>query len=543
MATNYGVGGKPSPQPAQWRYDFDPATGVSRASYPGEVVATSGGIVNPELFGMIAGSDDLRIVAANSAAFQLAMNFAAQIGGNVQFPGKIYSIDPNLIAGFPGGITISGDGSTSRLKLVPVVPPVTAGNYQLLRPYNYTNVSDVTIRDIILDGNKDNIVWTGVVGDGSGNGVGLWGTTNVYLDNVKSINCYTDGFSFNQTHSSQVTRRNCSNVRFGSLYAINCGRQGLTITSAINVMGANFYAQDIQRTSPGAAIDLEPDVMSDLIQNITIAQVVANNVRAGVLLSGVSPIQDVAFGTVALHGVTNLSGFAVQKAKNVQVGSLLVEMASNAFYGFYATDFQNLTVDSVLISQTTPISVGAGGGIFIDSLPAGNTYTNLGLYIGYALVDGTSGGGFRQNIGTAQIGYAEVRNVNKSNGGYDAFALLATCSFGNIVATDGTGKYAIEISGSSTNSFVTGTVSAGVTGTIALNGQWVASWGTLIADGVNYPVRRSGTVAQLPAASVNLRGYRSVVTDANSVLFNAAAAGGGANVMPVVCNGTGWVIG
>jgi len=44
---NPGVGGQPSPQPAHWGYDIDPATGVSRATYPGEVVgAVSGAYYN-----------------------------------------------------------------------------------------------------------------------------------------------------------------------------------------------------------------------------------------------------------------------------------------------------------------------------------------------------------------------------------------------------------------------------------------------------------------------------------------------------------------
>lgn len=57
----------------------------------------------------------------------------------------------------------------------------------------------------------------------------------------------------------------------------------------------------------------------------------------------------------------------------------------------------------------------------------------------------------------------------------------------------------------------------------------------------------SATVAQLPAAAVGFRGYRAYVTDA-SVAYTSAnigttVAGSGANVVPVFCNGTNWVIG
>jgi hypothetical protein len=54
------------------------------------------------------------------------------------------------------------------------------------------------------------------------------------------------------------------------------------------------------------------------------------------------------------------------------------------------------------------------------------------------------------------------------------------------------------------------------------------------------------TVAQLPAASIALRGTRAMVTDANATLtagIGANVAAGGANVVPVFCDGTNWVIG
>jgi hypothetical protein len=53
----------------------------------------------------------------------------------------------------------------------------------------------------------------------------------------------------------------------------------------------------------------------------------------------------------------------------------------------------------------------------------------------------------------------------------------------------------------------------------------------------------STTVGALPAAATAGAGARAFVTDANSATFGDAAVGGGANAMPVWCNGTGWFIG
>jgi hypothetical protein len=57
----------------------------------------------------------------------------------------------------------------------------------------------------------------------------------------------------------------------------------------------------------------------------------------------------------------------------------------------------------------------------------------------------------------------------------------------------------------------------------------------------------AGTVADLPAASATYLGIRAIVNDATaaytSANVGATVAGGGANTVPVFCNGTNWVIG
>lgn len=57
------------------------------------------------------------------------------------------------------------------------------------------------------------------------------------------------------------------------------------------------------------------------------------------------------------------------------------------------------------------------------------------------------------------------------------------------------------------------------------------------------PVTGSTTVASLPSASTAGAGARSFVTDANATTFLSTVAGGGANKVPVVSDGTNWLIG
>lgn len=70
-------------------------------------------------------------------------------------------------------------------------------------------------------------------------------------------------------------------------------------------------------------------------------------------------------------------------------------------------------------------------------------------------------------------------------------------------------------------------INSGTTGTYA---------GTAFTTG-------SQTVAQLPAAATAGAGARAFVTDATVTTFASTVVGGGANGVPVVSNGTNWIIG
>lgn len=63
------------------------------------------------------------------------------------------------------------------------------------------------------------------------------------------------------------------------------------------------------------------------------------------------------------------------------------------------------------------------------------------------------------------------------------------------------------------------------------------------SGGVGYLRTPPTTVAGLPAAATAGAGTRAFVTDANATTFASTVAGGGANAVPVVSNGTNWIIG
>lgn len=68
------------------------------------------------------------------------------------------------------------------------------------------------------------------------------------------------------------------------------------------------------------------------------------------------------------------------------------------------------------------------------------------------------------------------------------------------------------------------------------------AWAERIQAGLGESGATSYTVATLPTA-VGKTGVRYMVTDATATTFMSTVAGGGANIVPVVSNGTSWKIG
>lgn len=74
------------------------------------------------------------------------------------------------------------------------------------------------------------------------------------------------------------------------------------------------------------------------------------------------------------------------------------------------------------------------------------------------------------------------------------------------------------------------------------NGASVNSGGALRDLALRRLIVSPLTVADLPAASTALQGARGTVTDASATTYRSTVAGGGANIVPVFCDGTNWLI-
>lgn len=73
--------------------------------------------------------------------------------------------------------------------------------------------------------------------------------------------------------------------------------------------------------------------------------------------------------------------------------------------------------------------------------------------------------------------------------------------------------------------------------------RWVPDWYSWLIELVGIVSPPVTTVARLPSAAAAGAGTRRFVTDATATTFMSTVAGGGANSVPVVSDGTNWKIG
>lgn len=75
------------------------------------------------------------------------------------------------------------------------------------------------------------------------------------------------------------------------------------------------------------------------------------------------------------------------------------------------------------------------------------------------------------------------------------------------------------------------------------NRRWTREWYSWLRELIEFVNPAAQTVVTLPAASAVGAGARRFVTDATATTFLSVVAGGGANSVPVVSDGTNWLIG
>ena len=234
-------------------------------------------------------------------------NFVQTVGyNNLQNLQNLFNLSSNS---YNGVINISqGDyyitianNSTDSIVIYSNTTVNLNGNI-ILNPNDLTNYNIVTIRqrnNIIIQGGGsivgDVVTHTGTTGEW-GMGISIYDGNNITIKDVSVKNCWGDGIYIGQVEAA--TTSYSSNILIDNVTIDSNRRQGISIISVENLTIRNsriINTGAIKFTSPGAGIDIEPNIANAMVRNINIEGCYFNGNNQGV--SGDLLITALIFGS------------------------------------------------------------------------------------------------------------------------------------------------------------------------------------------------------------------------------------------------------
>jgi hypothetical protein len=304
-----------------------------------------------------------------------AIQYVLDNYNDVYFPNGVYLVKKLYYNSFQIMTGQSRGGVVIKL-----IGPVVSEHQQVLTPKNWktTLTEDVTIQTLTINGNRDGIDWSGISGDGAAHGISIWGVQNTTIQNVTIQNCWTDGIYVHATHSSAGNQYNAEDIIIDNVLVENCGRQGISVISGERGEISNCTIRDINRTSPKAAIDLEPNPgQLHPLKTWSISYVEVLRCNSVLLVS------DVGLGNMS--GIVakevrgrELNGIGFSASYNAKVELDGVRIYGGAGIGAYITQNAEVDVTGVLVLSDVP------AGIKVDSTAVlAANYPNSYVYVQY----------------------------------------------------------------------------------------------------------------------------------------------------------------
>lgn len=252
-------------------------------------------------------------VTDDTQAIQKAINEATLVSGTVIIPEGVYLIDALTSINVKDNVTIIMSPKTV-LKAI----PNSSKNYAIM---NITNVKCARIFGGVLVGERAD--HTGLDGEW-GMGVKMIGSSNVIIKYTKANDCWGDGFYIGGNSNQDY----CENVQLISVSADNNRRQGISLISGRNIDIINAVLTNTNGTSPAAGLDIEPNRVSQILDNINITNLTSANNSAGikVYLRNLSNSErDINIRIRNHKDYGSRHGFVVSSAGGVVNGKLLIE--------------------------------------------------------------------------------------------------------------------------------------------------------------------------------------------------------------------------
>jgi hypothetical protein len=177
-----------------------------------------------------------------------------------------------------------------------VVPVSAEASVVMSKDWDTAPITNVTLENFTVDGSRDELDFTGNLPDGNAMGIAPFGIQGLTMNDIIVKDCHTDGVYVSATHSSAGTQGNTLNLFSTGLTIENSGRQGITINSGENLTFTDTVIDGVNRTSPRAAIDIEPNgnqvfpprnIKFSGLQIVNAKQgIVASDASAGILSNG-----------------------------------------------------------------------------------------------------------------------------------------------------------------------------------------------------------------------------------------------------------------
>ncbi|MDR3591504.1 MAG: glycosyl hydrolase family 28-related protein [Negativicutes bacterium] len=286
-------------------------------------------------------------VTNDTAAIQAAINAIPATGGTVVIPAGTYMIDAVKSINLKSNVTLQMSPTTT-LKAI----SNSSTSYALLNLYN---VSNVIITGGVLLGDRTSHI--GTTGEW-GMGIQIMGSTGVSVTGTTAKNCWGDGF-----YIGSVGSKVSQNITLTDIVSDNNRRQGLSIVSGVNLQIVRPKLTNTNGTAPSDGIDIEPNAITDILQNVVITSpYTANNKGDGIgidlaKLKGTSA--PVSISILSHQDTGSYMGMEIYNTWDVILpGTLLIDKPiwTNSRYNALAIENLNNLSYKLTINQPTVIN-------------------------------------------------------------------------------------------------------------------------------------------------------------------------------------------
>ncbi len=288
-------------------------------------------------------------VTNDTAALQACFNYAAGVA-SVYIPAGTYMVDAVTIqtGQTRGGLAVpSNSHIIMDVSTVIKAIPNSSNSYNVLLINNATNV---IVENGTVQGDRATHTDTGVYGACC---VAIWGSTNVFINNVTAKDSYTDGFwiLYNDAVAPYAESRN---VHLINCTADNNYRNGASVIGCIggSITGGRYINSN--GTAPQDGIDVEPNANNgsgspSTVSNFVVQSVHAyGNAKTGIEVYGAGTVEYVDLLENFCYG-NGAQGIVYRNATNGSIDTNTVY--SNTANGISAYSLTKTAINNNIVSS------------------------------------------------------------------------------------------------------------------------------------------------------------------------------------------------